>query len=154
MVPGAAGPTVLRIGACADLRARLRGYPVLDFIPDAGICYSVVGEDFNRDLEPVLDAYFANEANARPPHLRGKDVRHCVQRELKSIEYKVERLLLEEYRKRHGEFPPANPRAGSSRDYLKEVSVVENGPVHVLDKPCACLTSVELNGAQLLRLLW
>jgi hypothetical protein len=146
--------SLLRIGVSTDFRGRLRGYPVVDFIPNCQILYCAVPHHFVRDLEPVLSGYFADAKNPRPAHLSRKTPADCVKRELKSIQYKVERLLLEEYKKRHGILPPGNRMTGSARLYLDQVSVVENGPVRVLRMPRAALASMELSGKQLLRLLW
>jgi hypothetical protein len=145
---------IVRIGATADLKGRLRGYPVLDFIPQAAISYSDSQTRFGRDLEPMLVSYFSDQANTRPDHLVAKDLAYCIKRELNSIEYKVERLLLEEYRRRHRCLPPGNPRTGSERAYLHDVAIVEEGVCRVLDMPCARLAPVELGEEQLLRLLW
>lgn len=144
---------LIRIGASADFPGRLRGYPVADFIPGCLVFYSVVPAHFAHGLKPVLRSHFADGGIARPIHLRAKNVDYCVTRELKSIEYKVERLLLEGYRKRHGNLPPGNRMTGSVRSYLDNVAVVEEGPIHVLDMAPAALASMELSGEQLLRLL-
>lgn len=153
-VAGPGDRALVRIGASSDLKARLRGYPVLDLIPESQISWWVVSDAFVKDLEPILRSHFGDGHEGRPRHLVGKPLDYCVRRELNSIEYKVERLLLEEYRKKHGCLPPGNPRTGSARAYLEQVTVAEDGPVQILDKPCARLPSVHVDGDQLLKLLW
>ncbi len=148
------GRAVIRIGASADLVGRLRAYPVLDLIPEAEVSWSPVSDEFLRELEPVLQGHFGSHPSDLPRHLVGKSVDYCVQRELGSAEYKVERLLLEAYVAKHECLPPGNPRTGSARPYLKEIRVIEDGALRVLDMSCAELPTIEVRGAQLIRLLW
>ena len=141
--------TFLRIGASADIRRRLVGYPVMDEIPGCTVTYAVVSDRFARRLAPLVRAYFGRRASPRPGFLVGKTLDYCEARELRSIEYKVERLLLEEYCRRQAGIqgsarrkdllPPGNARTGSSREYLRDIQVVEQGATRVLDRPRALL---------------
>jgi len=146
---------MIRFGASADCGKRIREYQVLDLIPGAQVSWWVVSEQFAKDLEPVLHEYFASSPGDLPEHLTGKSVAYCINRELDSIEYKVERLLLESYRAKHGCLPPGNPRTGSNRAYLAQIAIVEEGPTKLLEAECAKLSpTIPVKGDDLIRLLW
>ena len=154
MVADQARPGVVRIGASADLASRLQTYRALDLIPGSAVSWWAVSDSFANDLKPLLATHFSNQLAPRPPHLEGKSLSYCIERELKSIEYKVESLLLAAYTRRHGRLPPGNARTGSERGYLEQVGIVEDGDVQVLDKPCAEIPSIQVSGEQIMRLLW
>ena len=107
--------SLIRLGASRDLTKRLQGYPIMDFIADVFVSYHVVSEDFRKAITPLLVSYFSDERNhdRRPSFLKGRKLGDCVQSELRSIEYKVERLFLDQYKKRHKRLPAGNPRTGS-----------------------------------------
>ena len=154
MIENDGGLSVLRIGATKDVRQRMLSYRILNFIPATRISYFLIDDCILESLKPfILQHYTETPVEKWRPHLRQMSIDDCVARELRSIEYKVERILLEEYKRRHGTLPPGNPRTGSNREYLQRVAVVEVGSFEVMQLKPAILSPIRLVPEQILELI-
>jgi len=146
---------MLRIGATAKMRQRIRNYKILDLIPGAEVSWWMVSEEFKNILEPFAKAYFESTAESRPKHLRDKSIDYCMGRELGKIEFKAELVILEAYKRRHNSLPPGNAKSGSKRSYIPDVEIVEKGGFELLDLPSAVMPpTLIISGNDLISLLW
>jgi len=146
--------SVLRIGATKDIRQRMLSYRILNYIPGSRICYFLIDDRILKSLKPFIRRYYAETSVEKwRPILRQMSIDDCVARELRSIEYKVERILLEEYKRRHGSLPPGNPMTGSYREYLQRVLLVEAGSFKVMRLKPAILSPIRLVQKQILELI-
>ena len=114
---------LVKIGATKDLFARLAKYNRAFLIePRLRFSSHPVSSEFRDSMEDLLKEY---------PE-RSNDVDW--------MEYRIERVLLNEYEKRHeGRLPPANLKRGSEREYLGRVKITETGKFRVLDLEPAVL---------------
>jgi hypothetical protein len=146
---------MLRIGATSDLSKRALDYKILDVIPDAAISWWQVTDQFKTILEPYAKAYFESTNVVRPKHLRDRDIRYCLNRELGKSEYKAELAILDFYKRRHGRLPIGNARSGSKRAYVPPIDFVENGSNRLLELSTAEVPpKLTVSGAALISLLW
>jgi hypothetical protein len=147
---------MLRLGATSNIRQRIKGYKILDFIPNAEVSFWAVSDEFRKLVEPYAIDYFSDPKMLRPKHLRDKTIEYCLSRELGKAEYKAELVIIKEYMRRHdNRLPPGNARSGSKRAYIPDVQVIENGDWKLLDLPLAKLPArVTISGDDLIRLLW
>jgi len=154
MIENDGGLSVLRIGATKDVRQRILSYRILNYIPATRISYFLIDDYILESLKPfILQHYTETPVEKWRPMLRQMSVDDCVARELRSIEYKVERILLEEYKQQHGSLPPGNPRTGSNREYLQRVLVVEVGSFEVMQLKPAILSPIRLVPKQILEMI-
>jgi len=146
---------MLRIGATSNMRQRIGSYKILDLIPGAEISWWLVSEQFRSILEPFAKSYFESADVVRPKHLRDRDIKYCLDRELGKSEYKAELAILAFYKRRHGYLPRGNARSGSKRAYVPEFDFVENGTHRLLDLSAADVPSaITVSGTDLISLLW
>jgi len=129
-------------------------YRILKYIPASRISYFLIDDCILKSLKPsILQYYTKTSVEKRRPILRQISIDDCVARELRSIEFKGERILLEEYKRRHGSLPPGNPMTGSYREYLERVLLVEAGSFEVMQLKPAILSPIRLVPKQILELI-
>ncbi len=141
-------------GATKDLRQRMVNYKILNYVPSTQISYFIVDKTISDSLKQIIFKYYSETPVEKwNPYLRQQSIDNCVASELQSIEYKVERILIEEYRHRQGGLPPGNPRRGSNREFVQGIQVLETSSLKVMElKPCIP-NPITLNREQILELL-
>jgi len=154
MVENDWGLGVVRIGATKNVRQRMLNYKILNYIPRTKMSYFVIDKCISVCFKPAILEYYRETPVERwRPYLRQKSIDDCVAGELRSIEYKVERILIEEYRQRHGALPPGNPKRGSDREYLQGIQVVETSSLKIMRLKPGILSPISLVTEEILELI-
>lgn len=121
-----AGYSMARIGAARNLSSRPSNYHAIPLLIKSNlmVSYSVVTEDFRDAMSDLIYAKFP---------LRIDD--------LNWLEYRIEYLALETFRKIWGQLPPGNYQEGSKREYMTFIKLNDGGCIKVLSLPPASLES-------------
>lgn len=100
---------VVKIGAARAVFARLADYwRAFELEPRLRFVSCAVSDKFKESMQNLLRSYYPNREN-----------------DVKWLEYRLEKILLDNYEKIHGERPPGNRKKGSKREYLHHIKLIE-----------------------------
>ncbi len=125
------GSRMVRIGATRDASRRPANYDPQPFLDEPGlrIVFAEVPQPFRAAMAVLFETGYTD--------LKG---------DIDWLEYRMERRLLEAYETKWDTLPPGNFQHGSRRPYMEHITLIETGPLRVIDLPPADLPTDVLEG--------